>query len=181
MRKKYRNILIAVFIIIAFLFLYLSNANYSQQKKFKYVGAKVCATCHDDEKDSSYKIWEKSNHARAFVTLATPRALEQAEEAGVKEHPQKSEKCLKCHITGAGLDKSYFADTYNKEEGITCEACHGPGSEYIDISIMEDKTKFLANGGMIPTEEHCLKCHGEPFFTFKEKFREIEHPIKKSK
>jgi len=180
--KKVFTLLIFGFIIFTFLILYLSGEEYSQEKKFKYVGAKACAICHESEEiGKQSQIWEKSIHAKAFVTLASDRALEQAREEGVEVHPQDSEECLKCHIPGVGLDESHFAETYKKEEGITCEVCHGPGSAYMDISIMEDREKFLANGGVIPDEKMCLKCHDDPFFTFKEKFREIVHPVPKEK
>ena len=95
--------------------------------------------------------------------------------------PQKSPECLKCHIVDAGLDSTYFEDTYDKEEGVTCELCHGPGSEYIDVSVMKDRKQFLANGGIIPDEKTCLKCHSDPFFSFEEKYREIAHPYPKNK
>ena len=182
MTKKQFRFVPLFLICVIFLILYSSNKDYSQQKKFKYVGVKECAMCHSGEEiGSQHEIWEKSRHSKAFVTLASDRAIEQASEAGVKVHPQKSEKCLKCHIPGAGLDSSYFAETYEKEEGITCEVCHGPGSAYMDISIMEDREKFLANGGIIPDEKTCLKCHDNPLFRFDEKYREIAHPIPKDK
>ena len=182
MWKKYFNIFTVIFAIFILFILYSSGANYSQENKFKYVGVKVCAVCHDSEEiGSQSKIWEKSLHAKAFVTLASDRALEQAREAGVDVHPQKSEKCLKCHIPGAGLDESHFAETYKKEEGITCEVCHGPGSAYKDICKLKDREKFLANGGKIPSEKDCLKCHDELSFNFKQKFREIAHLVQNKK
>ncbi len=180
--KKFLALLTFIYVIVFFLILYLSDKEYSQEKKFKYVGVKECAICHESEEiGAQSKIWEKSLHAKAFVTLASDRALEQAREAGVDVHPQDSEKCLKCHIAGAGLDESHFAETYKKEEGITCEVCHGPGSVYKDVCKLKDREKFLANGGIVPDEKICLKCHDEPSFTFKEKFREIRHPVPKNK
>ena len=180
MRKRFINLTIIIFIL--FLIFHYSAANYSKEKIVKFVGAEVCAVCHQDEKiGNQSKIWEESRHSKAFVTLASDRAIEQAADAGVKEHPQKSEFCLQCHIAGAGLDNSHFAETYKKEEGVTCEVCHGPGSEYIDPDIMQDRKKFLTNGGIIPDEKLCKNCHEEEEFIFREKYFEIKHPIPKDK
>ena len=182
MRKYKVGFKTIILVLAVFFLIHLSGKNFSEEKKLKYVGVEVCAMCHSGEEgDSQHEIWKESRHSKAFVTLASDRAFEQAQDAGVEGHPQKSPECLKCHIAGAGLDSTYFEDTYNKEEGVTCERCHGPGSEYIDISVMEDREQFLANGGIIPDEKTCLKCHDDPFFSFEEKFREIAHPYPKNK
>jgi len=178
MRGGFIRFFAVVLLITLFFLLYSHSNNFSGEKRFKYVGVEVCAMCHSGEEiGNQYEIWQKSMHSKAFVTLASDRALEQARDAGVKEHPQDSPRCLKCHVPGVGLDSTYFAETFKKEEGVTCEVCHGPGSEYIDASIMEDREKFLENGGIIPDEKTCLKCHSDPFFTFEEKYREIAHPL----
>ena len=84
--------------------------------------------------------------------------------------PEESLVCLKCHVTGGGLDSSFFAVTYRKDEGVTCEACHkGP---YITKAFL-------------PTEIDCLKCHNDSVhkiseFDFKDKSAKIAHPRPKS-
>ena len=185
MKKSYFHLLLTVFIIFAF----LSSVNniYSQkEKKPQYIGVKKCAPlCHNKAAiGEQYNIWQKSLHAKAFTTLASPRAKLHAESAKVKDNPQENTVCLKCHTAGGGQDESSFAVTYSKEEGVTCEACHGPGSIYKSISIMRDREKFLANGGILPKEKDCLKCHNDSVhtmheFNFAEKWKIIAHPIPK--
>lgn len=183
MRKKYLKVFIASLLICGFSILYLTSRNYSQVK-FQYIGIEKCATvCHKSEKQGSQLgIWQESKHSKAFVTLATPYAKELLKKAGKEGDPQKSEVCLECHSTGYGKDKSAFAATFKIEEGVTCENCHGPGSAYKSISIMKDKEKFLASGGIIPKEKDCLKCHTGKVhdvheFKFEERFKKIAHPI----
>ncbi len=184
MGEKYLKLLAVTFVLSALL--YFANRNYSQEKKFEYIGTKKCASlCHKGEKKGSQcEIWQKSLHSKAFTTLASERAKLHAKTAGVEGDPQESEKCHKCHTAGGGLDKSNFAATYSKEEGVTCEACHGPGSVYKSISIMKDREKFLANGGVVPDKKVCLKCHNDsvhPVYEFKfaEKVRLVAHSIPK--
>ena len=167
------------------LIFYLINQNYSQLK-YKHIGVEKCAKiCHKGEKrGSQLEIWQNSKHSKSFVTLATPVAKEVLKTLGDEGEPQKSEKCLPCHSTGYGLDKSNFAETFKIEDGVTCEACHGQGSVYKSISIMKDRKKFLANGGIIPKEKDCLKCHTEKVhhvkeFNFDEMFKKITHPVPK--
>ncbi|MBI5267002.1 MAG: cytochrome c family protein [candidate division Zixibacteria bacterium] len=109
-----------------------------------YVGADKCKTCHKDQHAS----WLETKHAKAFSVL--------------KPEEQKKPECVKCHITGETAEKVTL-------EGVQCEACHGPGSEYKKPTIMS-KSKFAAGkeaalkaakdaGLVIPTAEVCVKCH----------------------
>ena len=49
-------------------------------------------------------------------------------------------RCLKCHAPLA--DKAPEL----KAEGVTCEVCHGPGSDYKKLNIMKDKAAAAKNG-----------------------------------
>lgn len=42
---------------------------------------------------------------------------------------------------------------------LDCESCHGPGSEYKRISVMQDAEKSRAAGLVIPDRAFCLQCH----------------------
>jgi hypothetical protein len=150
-----------------------------------YVGSAKCAKmCHKSPKQGEqYPIWEKSKHAGAYKTLATPSALEVGKKAGVAE-PQKSDKCLKCHVTGFGADPKLLEPTYSAEEGVGCEACHGPGKEYSKLSVMKDKKLAAAAGLIAPDEKVCVKCHNQESpnykaFDFKVMSKKIAHPIPK--
>jgi hypothetical protein len=151
------------------------------EEKRKYVGVDGCKQCHtDDKKGNQVGQWMKSKHAQAFDVLTSDKAKEVAKKAGV-EDPQKSEKCLKCHVTEAGLDKSLLAESYKANQGVQCESCHGPGDDYSDAIVMKDRKKSIENGLVIPDEKTCTKCHNSESptfksFDFKEFFPKISHP-----
>lgn len=149
----------------------------------KYVGSDKCARmCHKAvNKGEQYPIWQKSRHAQAYATLATPAALETAKKAGVTGDPQKSEKCLKCHVTGFGAPAASFDSTFAIKDGVQCEACHGAGSDYGKLKIMKDKNASIAAGLVIPSEKVCVKCHNSESPTYKpfvyaDMVKKIAHP-----
>jgi len=146
-----------------------------------YIGADKCAKmCHKaPAKGEQLTIWKKSKHAQAYATLATPAALETAKKAGVTGDPQKSEKCLKCHTTGAWSTAK--KDSTLTAEGVSCEACHGAGSGYAKLNVMKDKKASLAAGMIEPDEKACVQCHNaeSPNFTgfvFADMAKKIAHP-----
>ncbi len=147
----------------------------------KYVGVSKCKTCHKIKKyGNQYGIWEKGPHANAFKVLASEQSLKIAKEMGI-EDPQKSEKCLTCHVTAFGVADSMKAKTFTMEEGIGCESCHGAGADYLMMSTMKNVEKAIASGLIFPTEETCLTCHNENSPTFKPfdfevRVKEIAHP-----
>lgn len=146
-----------------------------------YVGVDGCKMCHKKvEKGDQYGAWLKSKHAQAYATLASEKAKEVAAAKGI-DNPQESPECLKCHVTGYGLDASIYDKKYKMEDGVSCESCHGPGKDYKNIKIMKDTEQARANGLILPTEEVCKKCHNEESPTFKafdfeEEYGEIAHP-----
>jgi hypothetical protein len=136
--------------------------------KYHYVGIEKCASiCHNNkEMGFQYNIMKSGPHSQAFNILASKKALHYAKNDNIKENPQQSSACLKCHVTGGGLDSTFFAATYKKEDGVTCEACHN--GAYITRSFL-------------PTEIECLKCHNNSVhnisrFDFREKYSKIAHP-----
>lgn len=152
----------------------------------RYVGVKVCKNCHNTaENGDAFGHWEKSPHAKAFETLASAEAKEAGKKLGVDD-PQKSEKCLKCHVTAYGVDAAEIKRGFKAEDGVQCETCHGPGENHF-------KTRFKeSQSGGTPTpvtaeEIHagrdiklCAKCHNEESptykpFCLKERMEKIEH------
>lgn len=143
-----------------------------ENPKYLYVGAEKCALeCHNKkEMGFQFNIMKNGPHSQAYKILTTKKAIRYTKNAKVKEDPQESTVCLKCHVTGGGLDSSFFAVTYKKDDGVTCEACHkGP---YIPKAFL-------------PTEIDCLKCHNDSVhkifeFDFKDKSEKIAHPRPKT-
>jgi len=148
-----------------------------------YIGADKCAKmCHKAKtKGEQYGIWQKTKHAQAYTTLATPAALETAKKAGVSGDPQKAGACLKCHVTGFEAAATLKDSTYSDKEGISCEACHGAGSNYAKLGVMKDKKASIAAGLTLPTEAVCVKCHNKESpnykeFVFADMVKKIAHP-----
>lgn len=130
----------------------------------KYVGVSECQACHATKAiGNQYGIWAKSKHANAYAALATKRAKKVAEKAGVPKEMwdklQQCQMCLKCHSTAFGVDTLLIAKTFKIKDGIQCELCHGPGSEY--KMVMKDKEAAIKAGLKYPDKEFCMMCHKE--------------------
>jgi YVTN family beta-propeller protein len=133
----------------------------------KYTGVQVCAECHrGPEMGYQFSRWRLGAHARAFAVLATPAAARIAREEGIDGDPQRSAACKRCHTTGEGAG-SGFLESFSVADGVGCEACHGPGSDYVAEAVMRDRRAARAAGLRPVTRETCLPCHdsahGKPF------------------
>jgi len=143
----------------------------------KYIGTTKCKMCHNSEKKGKiYDKWAATKHATAYATLTNEESKKIAKEMKI-EDPQKEGKCLKCHVTGYG---EATGDKYSMEEGVTCEACHGPGEHYWSMKVMKDKKLALEKGLVEPTEELCVACHNKESPTYKpikyeEAYKQVEH------
>lgn len=124
-----------------------------------YVGAGKCRDCHKTEKQGkAYPIWEASKHAQASNALKSDAAKAAAEKAGLTVPAEQSPVCQKCHVPLAGAAAELAA------EGVTCEACHGPGSLYKKLSVMVDREACVKNGLVVfasqdAVKAKCLSCH----------------------
>jgi len=147
-----------------------------------YVGAEVCASCHRGKgMGHQYCLWLLSKHAQAYAVLSKPEAKKIAELSGIPQEPQESPMCLGCHATGAHVEAWEKDPTFHVEDGVQCEKCHGPGSEYMDEKIMRDRSAALAAGLMIPTERDCMGCHqvkGSHVAVHKLPKLDLEHALK---
>ncbi|MBI2842262.1 MAG: cytochrome c family protein [Armatimonadetes bacterium] len=99
----------------------------------KYIGIDKCKMCHSDV----HSGWQKVGHARAFDLLTN---VEQ----------DKNPECLPCHTTGYGKGGFTDAEATPGLKAVTCEACHGPGSEHNG-----DATKIVRD---LPATV-CAGCH----------------------
>jgi len=137
-------------------------------KGFTFVGSQVCRKCHGfDAIGNQYKIWESSPHSKAYRKLLTAKGADIAKRNGITS-PTEDFQCLKCHATGKGAVKEIV------EEGVGCESCHGPGSEYHHPSnhvnysnrasgyatgIKNGMYPILGIGSLKTRERLCLSCH----------------------
>lgn len=133
---------------------------FGQERHPVYVGAKVCASCHSGKgMGHQHCRWHLSKHAQAYALLAKPESKAIARLSGIPQEPQEASMCLGCHATGAEAEEWEKDETFFLEDGVQCEKCHGPGSEYIDKEVMMDRDAAVANGLILPTVKTCRNCH----------------------
>lgn len=179
---------LSLFVLIAFAISSLAfySGSKVQDKEYGYIGADKCGMCHKkDDKGNQLKVWKESQHAKAFESLKTEEADKIAGGKAVE-----SESCLKCHATGYGSNPELNDKKFSIEEGVSCEACHGSGSEYKSTKVMKVKEDAVANGLRVwandkEIEKMCLTCHAmenkpenhpKAEFKFAEQYAKIAHP-----
>jgi len=142
---------------------------------YEYVGSKTCKKCHIKQ----YKSWEKTRMGQAFQILKPGNSKEAKEKfnVDVSKDYTKDPTCLKCHTVGFSHAGGYHVPDLSdkkavrkakKLEGIGCESCHGPGSEYVKVfkEIQKSKRTYrveeLYSVGLAKIgEATCKTCHNE--------------------
>lgn len=175
----------AALVLAAGLTAALAGGTVTEEKVLRYVGLAQCKMCHQsDTYGDQYNIWRKGPHARAFDTLSEFKSLAKAAELGI-EDPQADARCLRCHVTGWEAPDS-LKTAVRHSNGVTCEACHGPGSLYyrpaVKRSVCAGKIDPQSVGLILSDEAICRRCHNEdnPFhepFDFEEFKAQICHPL----
>jgi hypothetical protein len=147
---------------------------HAHSQDFTYVGAAKCKMCHKSEKQGQqYPLWEARKHSKSYSALTTDEAKALASDA--PENPE----CLQCHAPLTEKAPEL------KEEGVTCEVCHGPGSAYKKLSIMKDHAEAVKNGlteygSPDAIKAQCLTCHENAHdkpFDFAAAWEKVKHPV----
>ena len=131
-------------------------------------GVYVCKKCHSmtkrDYYDNVYELWEKSPHANAMKELSSQASKDIAAKMGIAD-ATTDVKCVKCHATAGEADPATQGKFYAREEGVTCEGCHGPGSRYKKKEIHAEAYDQALTMGFahIKTKDEvvktCTTCH----------------------
>ena len=106
-------------------------ATSSRSGEPRTIGPDRCATCHQQQ----HATHVVHAHARAYARLPVAQ--------------QKNRLCTTCHAP----------DPQRPEVGVSCEACHGAGSEYSAEHVMRDPNLrgFL---GLVQVDlARCKVCH----------------------
>lgn len=117
-----------------------------------YIGTTKCAACHFEQ----FLDWrqQQQKHAKAFDVLPA------------KYH--KNDECLGCHTTGYGEKTGFRSAADRHLAGVTCEACHGPGSIHAEVSKpFANKKKLTAEEQKVARDSiylmlprnACVTCH----------------------
>ena len=153
-----------------------------------YVGARACARCHEGKTaGNQYSHWLTTAHSKAWASLATPEAKAMARLSGIPDEPEKAPICLGCHATAADAEAWERDAGFRLEDGVQCEKCHGPGSEYMDESVMRDPEAARRAGLRRLTKRDCDVCHYvkgshasvhlEPPLELDAAWRALAHPL----
>ncbi|HHT9120618.1 MAG TPA: multiheme c-type cytochrome [Candidatus Hypogeohydataceae bacterium YC41] len=87
-------------------------------EKAVYVGSAACLRCHKGLTPFHVDRWKNNK----FITMEkVKKALD-----FINGDEKYRRECYKCHTTGYDEKTGKYV-----EEGVTCEACHGPGQFYI--------------------------------------------------
>ncbi|HCF94053.1 MAG: multiheme c-type cytochrome [Verrucomicrobiota bacterium] len=168
----------------------------------RFLGVAGC-DCHaEPEMGKQIARWAGSAHSRAYLLLDTgyleridPRAhrlVYLGYGKAIREEAHRlgeDQDCLECH--GTAFDQSAsWGEQFHIEDGVQCEACHGPGSVHAALMREEiDATELKADVTMkYPEESDCMECHetkrshsvvpGSPReFDFKSALKKIAHPM----
>jgi hypothetical protein len=177
----------AALVLAAILVASLAGGTETEERVLRYVGLAQCKMCHQsDTYGDQYNIWRKGPHARAYDTLSGFKSLAKAAELGI-EDPQADARCLRCHVTAWEAPDSLKTAVVHAD-GVTCEACHGPGSLYyrpaVKRGVCEGKIEPQSVGLILSDEGVCRHCHNEdnPFheaFDYEKYKGRICHPLPK--
>ncbi len=149
-----------------------------------FVGAQVCADCHQ----GSFDTWKKTGHARAFEGLSLGRADHQGRWIDRKWDAE----CIACHAVGWEPQQalrwaSGFVDEKTTPHllGNQCENCHGPGSKHVELEnqgedevAMAEERKRMWLSKETAAAKTCRQCHdgdNDPNFDFEKYWPQIEH------
>ena len=141
----------------------------------QYTGPGSCASssCHGavqpktdtDVQRTEYSTWAvQDKHAKAYSVLTNAQSKRIARNLGLPEPAEKSAKCLACHALDVPANRR--ARTFELDDGVSCESCHGPASAWLGPHTSKNWTHEQSlRLGMYDTKdlvkrtELCLSCH----------------------
>ena len=140
----------------------------------KYTGPGSCSStsCHGSVKpradnrifQNEYSIWVvQDKHAKSYDALTGPVGERMGRILGLGKSEQAA-KCLACHALYVLAEAR--AKTFELNEGVTCESCHGPASAWLGPHTTRGWTheQSVAAGmydtrNLVRRTEKCLSCH----------------------
>ncbi len=147
----------------------------SNPPTFEYVGTKKCRMCHGRQ----YESWRELAKGHSWDALRPGVSPEWKSKAGLEVNKDYTTdpQCLSCHSVGYGKPGGYaIPDPGDRKsvrraaarEGVGCEACHGPGSGFVQIMEEVYRTgrtykpeELRAAGRHSVGADVCITCHNE--------------------
>jgi hypothetical protein len=141
----------------------------------RYAGVASCVNsgCHGSTQplnatrvlQNEYYTWLNSDrHAQAYNLLFSDRSARIARNMRLRKRAYEEAVCLDCHTTNVPADRVEVQ--VDPEDGVQCEACHGPASGWRAEHDEEGWTheQSVARGMIdlrdVPVRAHtCHRCH----------------------
>jgi hypothetical protein len=113
---------------------------------------------------NEYSTWViQDKHSRAFAVLSNPASLRIAKILGLPS-AATAPRCLACHSLNPEANDR--ARTFDTSDGVSCESCHGPASNWLGPHTTKEWThqQSVAAGmkdlrDLTKRSEQCLTCH----------------------
>lgn len=113
---------------------------------------------------NEYSIWViQDKHSKAYNALTGAIGQRIGQILGIGKSEQSS-KCLACHALDAPAEQR--AKTFELNDGVSCESCHGPASAWLGPHVTRAWTheQSVAAGmydtrDLVKRAEKCLTCH----------------------
>jgi hypothetical protein len=121
----------------------------------KYLGPNKCISCHDHDKQKDWSA--KDSHTKALQQLEDKNAAKYAKAIGLADPYNLKGACVACHATVFNGDAN---------AGVSCETCHGAGSDYVEPHQQKGSYAKAVPLGMFDTRGNyavwakmCNECH----------------------
>lgn len=115
-------------------------------EKAVYVGSATCLRCHKGLTAWHVERWKNNKFATMQKVKNAPDFIEGDE--------RYRKQCYKCHTTGYDETTGKYA-----EEGVTCEACHGPGQFYVYFMSSGKVAEAARLSKLGFSYDVCGRCH----------------------
>ncbi|MDR4510007.1 MAG: cytochrome c family protein [Candidatus Brocadiaceae bacterium] len=117
--------------------------------RMNYVGSKKCLKCHTGLTSPHVERWQR-------IKFKTFERVKEAPDY-IAGNEKYKKLCWECHTTGYNEETGTYS-----EEGVTCEACHGPGevfSYFMDVGKAPEGQKIAKVGTFGTPYNICGPCH----------------------
>lgn len=146
-----RSISMGLVLAIGVLFSHVASA-----EPVNMVGPDACKKCHKAE----VEVWDATNHAKSFKSIHKSKTGKGILKAVGERSMKRADTCATCHYT-------YIEG--KAKAGPSCESCHGPAQEWLDVHNEKTNDNRIADAigkGMIHSSmlfdiaSNCMSCHG---------------------
>jgi 5-methylcytosine-specific restriction endonuclease McrA/mono/diheme cytochrome c family protein len=142
-----------------------------------YYGVAACSSggCHDNpvnpnQKDillcnyDEVRIWSKQDkHRDASKVLKSERGRQMAKLLGIKGDITQEPSCISCHGVVVEDKKFIHEESFDLSEGVSCGACHGYYSDWVDQhSTFLQRKKWRTMSRKVKWEQYGMRDLWDP-------------------